>query len=92
MTIPSDAVDRIRQLAAQLPATEERLCDGQPAFFVAGFRFAQLRDDMLILSGDGADRASITLTGDVDWAQIEDEFAQSWELAAPQELLEAGGR
>jgi phosphoribosylglycinamide formyltransferase-1 len=35
---------------------------------------------------------SINLTGDVDWALVEDRIARSWELAAPARLLEAGGR
>ncbi|RXD06867.1 MmcQ/YjbR family DNA-binding protein [Sphingomonas sp. UV9] len=34
----------------------------------------------------------MTLTGDPDWALIEDRIARSWELAAPARLLEAGGR
>ena len=34
----------------------------------------------------------VTLTGDIDWALIEDRIARSWELAAPARLLEAGGR
>jgi len=29
---------------------------------------------------------------DTDWAHVEDRIAQSWELAAPRGLLEAGGR
>ena len=29
---------------------------------------------------------------DVDWDHIGDRIAQSWELAAPRRLLEAGGR
>lgn len=29
---------------------------------------------------------------DTDWAHVEDKIAQSWELAAPRKLLEAGGR
>jgi len=32
------------------------------------------------------------LTGDVDWAQVEDRIARSWELAAPRRLHEMGGR
>lgn len=28
----------------------------------------------------------------VDWEQVTDRIAQSWELAAPRRLLEAGGR
>src|SRR4051812_45138604 len=36
---------------------------------------------------------SINLTGaDVDWDQVADRIAASWELAAPRRLLEAGGR
>ena len=30
--------------------------------------------------------------GDVDWDLVSDRIAQSWELAAPRRLLEAGGR
>jgi len=32
------------------------------------------------------------LAGEVDWPLVEDRIAQSWELAAPRRLLEAGGR
>lgn len=36
---------------------------------------------------------SINLKGDgVDWDHVADRIAQSWELAAPRRLLEAGGR
>lgn len=36
---------------------------------------------------------SINLLGsDVDWDHVGDKIAQSWELAAPRSLLEAGGR
>lgn len=36
---------------------------------------------------------SINLAGDkVDWDHVGDRIAQSWELAAPRRLLEAGGR
>lgn len=35
---------------------------------------------------------SVNLAGDPDWALVEDRIARSWELAAPQRLLEAGGR
>ena len=36
---------------------------------------------------------SINLAGDgVDWSHVEDRIAESWELAAPRRLLEAGGR
>jgi hypothetical protein len=36
---------------------------------------------------------SINLSGDeVDWEHVADRLAESWELAAPPSLLEAGGR
>jgi hypothetical protein len=36
---------------------------------------------------------SINLSGkDVDWDHVADRIAESWELAAPRSLLEAGGR
>ena len=36
---------------------------------------------------------SLNLAGpDVDWDHVADRIAQSWELAAPRRLLEAGGR
>ena len=34
----------------------------------------------------------IDVSGEVDWALVEDRIARSWELAAPRRLLEAGGR
>ena len=92
MTSP---IERIREVALTLPETEERGVDGQPTFFVAGTCFAQVDGGMLILSagdGDGAGRTSMDLAGDMDWSLVEDRIAQSWELAAPQRLLEAGGR
>ncbi len=39
-----------------------------------------------------SDWVGMTLSGDVDWALVEDRIARSWELAAPARLLEAGGR
>ena len=36
---------------------------------------------------------SISVAGEeVDWDHVSDRVAQSWELAAPRRLLEAGGR
>jgi len=36
---------------------------------------------------------SINLSGEqVDWDHVADRIAESWELAAPRRLLEAGGR
>ena len=41
----TQALDRIRASALELPETEERLSHGQPTFFVAGKQFAQFRDN-----------------------------------------------
>jgi hypothetical protein len=41
----TDALDRVRAAALDLPGTEERLSHGQPTFFVAGKQFAQFRDN-----------------------------------------------
>jgi hypothetical protein len=98
-----DALPRIRAFAMLLPEVEERSEDGQPTFFVAGAPFAQVRkeDDGIkpIVSVRGsnddpgaADWLELPLANDADWALIEDRIARSWELAAPDRLLEAGGR
>jgi hypothetical protein len=34
----------------------------------------------------------VNLAGEPDWQLVEDRIARSWELAAPDRLLEAGGR
>jgi hypothetical protein len=39
----SEALNRVRQAALELPESEERLSHGQPTFFVAGKQFAQFR-------------------------------------------------
>lgn len=41
----SDILQRVRELALELPETEERVSHGQPTFFVAGKQFAQFPDD-----------------------------------------------
>lgn len=117
----SDALNRVRLAALELPETEERLSHGQPTFFVAGKQFAQYRhnhhgdektvvcvrtsgldEQAMLLEADPGTYAkpaylpswvSINLAGDnVDWNHVADRIAQSWELAAPRRLLEAGGR
>lgn len=40
----TDALQKIREAALELPETEERLSHGQATFFVAGKQFAQFRD------------------------------------------------
>lgn len=41
----TDPLAQVRDLALELPETEERLSHGQPTFFVAGRQFAQFRRD-----------------------------------------------
>ncbi|HWI89214.1 MAG TPA: MmcQ/YjbR family DNA-binding protein [Sphingomicrobium sp.] len=119
----SNALDRVRAAALELPETEERVSHGQPTFFVAGKQFAQFRDNhhgdertvvcvrtsgldeqVMLLESDPetyskpaylhhAGWVSINLAEDtVDWDHVADRIAESWELAAPRRLLEAGGR
>ena len=117
----TDALDRVRATALELPETEERPSHGQPTFFVAGKQFAQFRDNhhgdgktvvcirvssldeqAMLLEADPGTYSkpaymptwlSISVGGDqVDWDHVADRIAQSWELAAPRRLLEAGGR
>lgn len=44
------ALDRVREIALELPESEERPSHGQPTFFVSGKQFAQFRDNH---HGDG---------------------------------------
>ena len=117
----SNALERVRAAALELPETSEKLSHGQPTFFVAGKQFAQFRDNhhgdgktvvcvrvssldeqAMLLEVDPETYSkpaymptwlSINLKGaDVDWGHVADRIAQSWELAAPRRLLEAGGR
>ena len=46
----SDALNKVRAAALELPEAEERLSHGQPTFFVAGKQFAVFRDNH---HGDG---------------------------------------
>jgi len=117
----SNALERVREAALELPETQERVSHGQPTFFVGGKQFAQFRDDhhgdhktvvcvrvsnldeqAMLLEADPETYSkpaylpswvSINLAGDkVDWDHVGERIAQSWELAAPRRLLEAGGR
>lgn len=65
-------------------------------------RVSNLDEQAMLLEADPATYSrpaympsslSINLKGDeVDWDHVADRIAQSWELAAPRRLLEAGGR
>jgi len=46
----SQALDKVREIALELPETSEKLSHGEPTFFVAGKQFAQFRDNH---HGDG---------------------------------------
>jgi hypothetical protein len=46
----TDALQKVREAALELPDTAERPSHGQPTFFVAGKQFAQFRDNH---HGDG---------------------------------------
>ncbi|MGN6154473.1 MAG: MmcQ/YjbR family DNA-binding protein [Sphingomicrobium sp.] len=56
----TDALDRIRASALELPETEERNSHGQPTFFVAGKQFAQFRDNH---HGDGRTVVCVRTSG-----------------------------
>ena len=65
-------------------------------------RVSSLDEQSMLLEADPATYSkpaylpswiSINLAGpDMDWDHVADRIAQSWELAAPRRLLEAGGR
>jgi hypothetical protein len=69
---------------------------------VVCIRVSSLDEQAMLLEADPATYSkpaylpswvSISLAGDdVDWDHVGDRIAQSWELAAPRRLLEAGGR
>ena len=41
----TNPLDKLRNLALELPEAEEKLSHGQPTFFVGGKQFAQFRDN-----------------------------------------------
>lgn len=94
----TDTLSRIREIALLLPGTTEDAVDGETRFLVEGEPFARMSRDGSALQLCVADEGNpprwsdIALAGDLDWTLIEDRIARSWELVAPTELLEAGGR
>jgi formyltetrahydrofolate-dependent phosphoribosylglycinamide formyltransferase len=84
----TDPATRVRQLALQLPGAHE----AEGGFHVEGACFARLDGAMLHVLGDDGRWDEVDLAGASDWSLVEDRIAHGWELAAPQELLEAGGR
>jgi hypothetical protein len=61
----SEALDRIRAAALELPETEERVSHGQPTFFVAGKQFAQVRENH---HGDGMNVVCVRTPGSMSRA------------------------
>lgn len=119
----SNALDKVREAALDLPETSERLSHGQPTFFVAGKQFGQFRDNhhgdgrtVICVRTSGLDEQAMLLESDpqtyskpaylhhagwisinvggdaTDWDHVASRIAQSWALAAPRRLLEAGAR
>ncbi|WP_322963732.1 MmcQ/YjbR family DNA-binding protein [Sphingomonas fuzhouensis] len=94
----TDTLSRIRDIAMLLPGTAEDARDGEIRFLVEGKPFVRVSQDasalhLCIADEDNAPHwSAVTLSADSDWTLIEDRIARSWELVAPTELLEAGGR
>ncbi len=84
----SETVEKVRASAMLLPGVEASP-DGR-AFEVEGTPFARIEGDTLHVK-DG-DWVSVPIDRNADWTLIDDRIARAWELAAPRDLLEAGGR
>jgi hypothetical protein len=96
MTDVSPVLARVRAVALLLPEVEERAQDGH-SFFVGDAAFVRVRDGddgtaVVQLLDDEAQWTDVAIDEDTDWTLVEDRIAHSWELAAPRDLLEAGGR
>ena len=63
----TEALNRVRASALELPETEERLSHGQPTFFVAGKQFAQFRDNH---HGDGRTVVCVRTSGTDEQAML----------------------
>ena len=96
MTDVSPVLARVRAVALLLPETAERAQDGH-SFVVGDAAFVRVRegDDgtvLIDLLDDDSRWTAVTVADDTDWTLVEDRIAHGWELAAPRDLLEAGGR
>ncbi|MEP9402903.1 hypothetical protein [Sphingomonas sp. VNH70] len=84
----SETAAKVRATAMRLPGVE---ASGDGAEFrVEGAPFARIDGDTLLLKED--DWTGVAIDGDTDWTLIDDRIARAWELTAPRDLLEAGGR
>jgi hypothetical protein len=93
MTDVSSVMARVRAVALLLPEAEDR-ADG---FAVRDATFVRVREGeggaiVVQLLDDDSRWTDVTIADDTDWTLVEDRIAHSWELAAPRDLLEAGGR
>ncbi|MFV0920782.1 MmcQ/YjbR family DNA-binding protein [Sphingomonas parapaucimobilis] len=94
----TDFLSRIRDIALLLPGTTEQAGDGETRFLVEGAPFLRVSRTSsaihLCIADEGQEPhwTDVTLDTDSDWTLFEDRIARSWELVAPTELLEAGGR
>ena len=94
----TDILIRIREIALALPGTSEESDAGDVRFLVEGEPFVRVGGSgsevhLCVADADNAPHwNAVSLSTDSDWSSIEDRIARSWELAAPTELLEAGGR
>lgn len=94
----TDFLSRIRDIAMLLPGTAEQAGDGETRFLVEGAPFLRVSGTAsaihLCVADEGQEPhwSDVALQTDSDWTLIEDRIARSWELVAPTELLEAGGR
>ena len=75
----SNALNRVRQAALDLPETEERLSHGQPTFFVAGKQFAQFRANH---HGDGRTVVCVRTSSLDEQAMLLDADPQSYSRPA----------
>jgi hypothetical protein len=69
----TNALERVREAALELPETEEKLSHGQHTFFVAGKQFAQFRDNhhgdkktVVCVKTSGVDEQAMLLESDPD--------------------------
>ena len=94
----TDFLSRIRDIALLLPGTTEQAGHGETRFLVEGSPFLRVSGTSsaihLCVADEGQEPhwSDVALETDSDWTLIEDRIARSWELVAPTELLEAGGR
>ena len=75
----TEALERVRASALELPETEERLSHGQPTFFVAGKQFAQFRDNH---HGDGITGVCVRTSGVDEQAMLLEAAPQTYSRPA----------